>query len=300
MTETGLDQGSETQILVASAAGSLLLHGLLIAGLATMVPIPIVKIEPPTVQVNLVASPKVLQEPIPEPPSPIQPHIARRNAIPLPAPLPKPNRSQPQTVPLQAALTPPPLAKRSPLTPPSPNKPILQDNRASQALQSRKMMKMRVPTQTQRATPSLPRNTTRIYAQNHATPPLPTIRNKRVVANSLPAPPLPPLPTRQAIKAALPTATGTKVTRPTIITSSRPTYPRVARESGWEGTVIVRTLVDTNGRPSQVTIRKSCGYPTLDQAAKDAVHRWKFTPAKDGNIPITKWVDIPIKFDLHS
>jgi len=74
----------------------------------------------------------------------------------------------------------------------------------------------------------------------------------------------------------------------------------VARESGWEGTVIVRTLIDTNGEPSQVNVRKSSGYPTLDQAGQEAVKSWTFQPAKDGNIPIRKWVDIPIKFDLNS
>jgi protein TonB len=74
----------------------------------------------------------------------------------------------------------------------------------------------------------------------------------------------------------------------------------MARESGWEGTVIVRTLIDTNGIPNQVKIRKSSGHPTLDQAAQKAVKSWTFQPAKDGNIPITKWVDIPIKFDLNS
>jgi len=30
------------------------------------------------------------------------------------------------------------------------------------------------------------------------------------------------------------------------------------------------------------------------------VKNWKFQPAKDGNIPIAQWVDIPIKFDLKS
>ena len=90
------------------------------------------------------------------------------------------------------------------------------------------------------------------------------------------------------------------MTRTTIISSSKPVYPRVARESGWEGTVIVRTRIGTNGKPSEVNIRKSCGHPTLDQAAQNAVKRWRFQSAKDGNIPITKWVDIPIKFDLNS
>jgi len=85
-----------------------------------------------------------------------------------------------------------------------------------------------------------------------------------------------------------------------IVSSSKPLYPRVARESGWEGTVIVRTLITTDGIPSQVEIRKSCGHEALDLAAQEAVKTWKFQPAKDGNFPIAKWVDIPIKFDLNS
>jgi protein TonB len=85
-----------------------------------------------------------------------------------------------------------------------------------------------------------------------------------------------------------------------IVSSSKPLYPRVARESGWEGTVIVRTLITADGVPSQVEIRKSCGHEALDLAAQEAVKTWEFQPAKDGNIPIAKWVDIPIKFDLNS
>jgi protein TonB len=84
------------------------------------------------------------------------------------------------------------------------------------------------------------------------------------------------------------------------MSSSKPLYPRVARESGWEGTVIVRTLITPDGVPSRVEIRKSCGHEVLDLAAQEAIKTWKFQPAKDGNIPIAKWVDIPIKFDLNS
>lgn len=297
MTETSLDQGSDTRIFFLSALGSILLHGLLMAGLANMPQTTIEKDELPTVQVNLVASPKVPQTPTTETPTPPQPQVAKPDAPLPPMPLTRPQRSQPTVAPLQASLTPTPPVKRA-LTPPAPAKPILQDTRASQALQSRKMMKMRVPIQTQQATPSLPTKTTRTNSQHRVVPPLPTMRKERLAARSLPIPPT--LTTPQTIRATPPAETGSAVTRPTIITSSRPAYPRVARESGWEGTVIVRTLIDTNGKPSQITIRKSCGHPTLDQAAQDAIQRWKFQPAKDGNIPITKWVDIPVKFDLNS
>src|SRR5690606_34378435 len=103
-----------------------------------------------------------------------------------------------------------------------------------------------------------------------------------------------------ALKATPPASAGSSTTSPAIVSSSKPLYPRVARESGWEGTVIVRTLITIDGIPSQVEIRKSCGHESLDHAAQEAIKSWKFEPAKDGNIPIAKWVDIPIKFDLNS
>lgn len=88
------------------------------------------------------------------------------------------------------------------------------------------------------------------------------------------------------------------MSRPTILSSPKPTYPRVARKSGWEGTVVLRMLVDESGKPKRIHIRQSSGYQILDRSARETAQRWKFMPAKDGNIPVAKWVDIPIKFDL--
>ncbi len=295
MTETSFHQESDTQIFFLSALGSILLHGLLVASLANMPQTTIEKDELPTVQVNLIASSEISEKPASETPTPIQPHVAMPDVPPPPMPLTRTQRSQPSVAPLQASLT--PTAKQA-LTPPAPAKRILQDTRASQALQSRKMMKMRIPIPTQQATPTLPTKTTQTNILSHVAPPLPTIRKERFAARALPAPAT--VTTPRTLTATLPDQTGSTMTRPTIISSSRPAYPRVARESGWEGTVVVRTLVDTNGRPSQVKLRKSCGHPTLDEAAQDAVQHWIFQPAKDGNIPITKWVDIPIKFALNS
>ena len=296
MTDTFFDQGSDTRIFVLSVLGSLLLHGLLVAGLASMPKTTIVKDEPPTVQVTLLPAPENPQTPQTEK-LPL-PHTVKQKASPTPIPLAPLHRPQPPTPPLQASLKPSQPMERSPLPSPVQAKPILQDTRASQALKVRKMMKMRVPIKTRQATPSLPTKTTRTYSQNRVVPPLPTMRKERLSARSLPTPPT--LTTPQTLMTAPPSVTRSTVTRPNIITSSRPAYPRVARESGWEGTVIVRTLIDTNGNPSQIKIRKSCGHPTLDQAAQNAIQRWKFQPAKDGNIPISKWVDIPVKFDLNS
>ncbi len=281
MTSTFSNQVSDTRIFVLSALGSLLLHGLLVTGLSYFPDTQIVKDETPTVQLTLLPGPQVFQAA----PSP-------------PIPPTRINQAQPPAPPLVASLSAPPAVKPSALTLPKPAKTILKDVRASQAMTARDMMKMRVPAQTQQASPSMPKRHTRQDAASRAMPTIPMVRKARSAARSLPSPPT--VARLQTLTATPPALTGSTSTRPTIISSSRPVYPRVARESGWEGTVIVRTLIDTNGVPSQVKIRKSTGHPTLDQAAQEAVKSWTFQPAKDGNIPITKWVDIPIKFDLNS
>ena len=298
MTSTFPAHHSDTQIFVLSALGSLLLHGLLMASLASMPQSIIVQNEPPTVQVRLLPSPEVIQT-LP-PPTPSQhPHtIMRESAPPAMPPLTQLNRSQAPAPPLQTNLTPSPPVKRSLLPPPVPVKPILKDIRASEAMKARAMMKMREQTQGQQTAPSLPTMNRRTKPENRSLPPLPMVTKKHSAARSLPAPPT--LTASRTLTATPPAHTEMTMTRPTIMSSSKPVYPRVARESGWEGTVIIRTLIDTNGIPSQVSIRKSCGHPTLDQAAHDAVKSWIFKPAKDGNIPIAKWVDIPINFDLNS
>lgn len=78
-----------------------------------------------------------------------------------------------------------------------------------------------------------------------------------------------------------------------------PIYPRIARKSGWEGTVRIRVVVQPDGAPGSIQVRKSSGYPVLDEAAAEAVSEWRFIPAKDGNIPIQSIVEIPIHFDLR-
>jgi periplasmic protein TonB len=298
VTSTFSDQHSDTRIFVLSALGSILLHGLVMASLAYMPESQTLKNAPPTVQVTLLPPSEDLQTPqAPKPP--LQPHTPMQEMPPSPMPLAQRHRAQPPAPPLRVSLSPPPTVKPSALTLPNPAKTILKDTSAAQAMTARGMMKMRIPAQTQPASPSLPTRQTRRSAANRAMPPIPIVRKERSTARPLPAPPTVANP--QTLTATPPAVTGsTSTRRPSIISSFRPVYPRVARESGWEGTVIVRTLIDRNGEPSQVNVRKSSGYPTLDQAAQKAVKSWTFQPAKDGNIPIRKWVDIPIKFDLNS
>ena len=78
-----------------------------------------------------------------------------------------------------------------------------------------------------------------------------------------------------------------------------PAYPALSRRLGEEGKVVLRVFVDPGGRPSQIEIRTGSGSPRLDQAAQEAVWRWKFVSARRGDEAIGAWVLVPIVFNLR-
>jgi protein TonB len=62
--------------------------------------------------------------------------------------------------------------------------------------------------------------------------------------------------------------------------------------------VLLRVLVDEQGRTKQVEINSSSGNEALDRSAAEAVKRWRFSPARYGNAPTASWVKIPVDFRL--
>lgn len=87
-------------------------------------------------------------------------------------------------------------------------------------------------------------------------------------------------------------------TEPCCITRSQPPYPKEAILYGWEGSVVVRVLVGTDGLASMVTVRTSSGYKTLDDTAAEAVRRWRFSPARIDDNPVESYYDVRVKFSL--
>lgn len=73
-----------------------------------------------------------------------------------------------------------------------------------------------------------------------------------------------------------------------------PVYPRDAANRGEHGVVVLVIHVSERGVASSADIAASSGFHSLDQAAVDAVRKWRFRPAlKDGRaIPF----DMPIRF----
>lgn len=79
-----------------------------------------------------------------------------------------------------------------------------------------------------------------------------------------------------------------------------PAYPPLSRRLGEQGRVMLRVYVAPDGTAHSVEVRQSSGSLRLDRAAKEAVERWKFTPARRGSEPIGAWVVVPVKFSLSS
>jgi protein TonB len=79
----------------------------------------------------------------------------------------------------------------------------------------------------------------------------------------------------------------------------KPNYPSMARKLGFQGTVVLRVLVGVEGKPEEIRIETSSGHSVLDDAALTAVKQWKFVPALEGNVPISAWVDVPIRYRLE-
>jgi TonB family protein len=106
---------------------------------------------------------------------------------------------------------------------------------------------------------------------------------------------------RQAIPRILIDQTGKargRFTRVKLLKTERPLYPRMAREQGWQGKVILRAHVTAEGTVKNATVQESSGFPVLDDSAVQAVKTWTFEPAKNGEFAVASIVDLPIRFDL--
>ena len=68
---------------------------------------------------------------------------------------------------------------------------------------------------------------------------------------------------------------------------------------GEQGRVFLRVLVAADGVAQQVELKTTSGSPRLDHAALDAVKRWRFVPARQGDQAVAAWVVVPISFSLE-
>lgn len=79
----------------------------------------------------------------------------------------------------------------------------------------------------------------------------------------------------------------------------RPNYPPLSRRLGEEGKVLLKVRVSPAGQALAVDIEKSSNFERLDEAARQAVVRWRFVPARRGDDNVEASVIVPLVFRLE-
>ena len=78
-----------------------------------------------------------------------------------------------------------------------------------------------------------------------------------------------------------------------------PVYPAQSRRDGEEGSGVFRVLVDASGHPAEVSVLKSSGFPKLDEAAVNAIHKWMFKAAVQDGKTVQSWTRVQVTFKLN-
>jgi len=81
-----------------------------------------------------------------------------------------------------------------------------------------------------------------------------------------------------------------------ILTHPAPIYPAVARTASIQGLVRLEAVITKDGTVRDLKVLS--GNPMLAEAARDAVRRWRYQPAKLDGEPIEVRTDIDVDFKL--
>jgi TonB family protein len=84
-------------------------------------------------------------------------------------------------------------------------------------------------------------------------------------------------------------------TPPRAIYSPDPEYPVKERNTGHEGSVTLRLVVDADGVAHDITVSGSLS-PAFDAAALEAVRKWKFSPAMRNGKPVLAHLAVQVQF----
>jgi protein TonB len=96
-----------------------------------------------------------------------------------------------------------------------------------------------------------------------------------------------------------PDANGDSVTQaPAIERSAKPEMPSGEHPPKGVHHVLITLVVDGNGDPKDVAVKKAAGYG-FDEKAVEAVKKYKFKPAMKGGKPVKSEVTIDVKFETY-
>ena len=75
-------------------------------------------------------------------------------------------------------------------------------------------------------------------------------------------------------------------------------YPESARQTGDQGTVLLRVQVNEQGRIEAVSLQRSSGSRLLDQAAQQQIRTALFEPYREQGVAQAVFVLVPLHFEL--
>ena len=84
---------------------------------------------------------------------------------------------------------------------------------------------------------------------------------------------------------------------PRVLRKVDPKYPEAARRANREAVVTVEFTVDVDGKATDIKVADPKGFG-FDEAAIEAIKKWRFTPAKKGGESVPMRVRQPIRFSL--
>jgi protein TonB len=109
------------------------------------------------------------------------------------------------------------------------------------------------------------------------------------VVGGLPDAPPPP---QQAVRV------GGQIKEPKKLKDVKPVYPDIARQARVQGIVILECTISPQGKVTDVKVLRSI--PLLDEAAKEAVRQWVYTPTLLNGVPVPVIMTVTVNFRLSS
>ncbi len=91
---------------------------------------------------------------------------------------------------------------------------------------------------------------------------------------------------------------GGSVSPPACVSCPEPEYSRAARAAKVNAVLVLWAIVSDQGRVQDMRIQKPAGLG-LDEAAIEAITRWRFRPAERSGKPVPVAMAIEIKFNLY-
>ena len=112
-----------------------------------------------------------------------------------------------------------------------------------------------------------------------------------------PPPPTPVVPTPASAPVAEPAPVSAPDGTARTLGNPSPKYPISARMAHQEGVVRLRVLITAEGGVKEISVARSSGFDSLDNAALDTVRRWRFLPGLQAGraVEAVGYLNIPFR-----